>query len=216
VIQARIVRVRRRCRRNVTRMRVEPWLGQHHDHHGHELIVVPTASSLAYAVDGDPPQIVVSDGLTRVLSPGELAAVIYHEHCHLEHSHQRDLELARITETAFAPLGAARRSAATLRLAIERWADETAAEETDRASLRSALEKVVVTMLEAVPAFTTAETLRARLDALDTSPRPTSRRCKLAAVTPAALLTLTIGTALLTGTLPVHHGVLGLLGYCSL
>lgn len=216
VIQARIVRVRRRCRQKTRRMRIEPWLGQHHPQDGHDLVVVPTAASLAYAVEGEPPQVVVSDGITRTLASDELAAVICHERCHLRHAHQRDLELALVTESAFAPLGAARRSAASLRLAVERWADETAAEETDRASLRSALEKVVVSMLDAVPAFTTAETLLARLDALDAAPRPTPWRAKLAAVTPAVILGATIGAALVTGTLPLHHGVLGLVGYCPL
>jgi hypothetical protein len=216
VIQARIVRVRRRCRHNIQRMRVEPWLGRHDDHGDHELIVVPTESSLAYAVNGNPPQIVVSDGLTRVLSPAEIAAVISHERCHLQHSHQRHLELARVTEAALAPFRAARRSSATLRLAVERWADEAAAEQTDRASLRSALEKVVVSMLEAVPAFTTAETLRARLDALHTTPQPTPRHCRFATVTPAVTLTVVVGAALLTGVPPVHHGALSLLNYCPL
>jgi beta-lactamase regulating signal transducer with metallopeptidase domain len=216
VVQSRIVRVRRRCRRNVQRMRVEPWLGRHDDHGDHELIVVPTESSLAYAVAGHPSQIVVSDGLTRVLSPAELSAVISHERCHLQHSHQRHLELALVAETALAPFRAARRSAATLRLAVERWADETAAEQTDRAWLRSALEKVVVSMLDAVPAFTTAETLRARLDALHTTPQPTPRHCRFATVTPAVTLTVIVAGALLTGVPPVHHGALSLLNYCPL
>lgn len=216
VIQARIVRARRRCRRVASRMRVEPWLGRHHDRDDHELVVVPTASSLAYAVEGSPPQIVVSDGLTQALTPGEMGAVIHHELCHLEHAHQRGVELARVTEVALAPLPAAGRSAAALRLAIERWADESAAARTDRAALRRALEKVVATMLDAVPAFSTAETLAARLDALQAAPRPAPVHCRLATAAPAVLLTGVVDLALVTGTGPLHHGAFILLSACPL
>lgn len=215
-VQARIARARRRCRRKLRHMRVEPWLGEHHDQDEHELIVVPTPSTLAYAVDGQPPQIVVSDGLTQVLSEQELAAVIHHERCHLRHAHQRDLELALVTEAALGRFRPARRSATVLRLAVERWADEAAAEQVGRAHLRSALEKVVVSMLEAVPTFSTAETLRARLAALDTQPEPTPPRCKVAAAAPAVTLTIAADVALLTGGLPLHHGALSLLGACPL
>jgi hypothetical protein len=216
VLQLRIVRVRRRCRHDVASMRVESWLGGHHDYLDHELVTVPTASSLAYAVDGSPPQIVISEGLARTLSHRELTAVVGHERCHLQYSHQRHLELARVAEAVFPRLRATRRSAVTLRLAVERWADEVAAEQTDRASLRSALEKVVVTMIDAVPAITTAETFRVRLDALGASPQPTPRHGRVGAVTPAVVLAVTAGAALLTGNMFVPHALFSLIGQCPL
>lgn len=215
-LQARIATVRHRCRRNLQTMWVEPCLGQHHARRDHELVVVPTASSLAYAVEGDPSQVVVSDGLTRILSQAELDAVVRHERCHLQHGHHRHLELARVVEGAFPAFGAARRSAATLRLAVERWADEAAAAATGRAPLRRALEKVVVSMLDAVPAFTTAETIGARLDALDATPRsPVGRWNVVAATVPLVALTGVVGVALLTGSSPIHHGALSLVDLCS-
>jgi len=72
-------------------------------------------------------------------------------------------------------------------------------------------------MLDAVPAFTAAETIGARLDALDTAPLPpTGRWTALAATVVPVVLTAFVGAALLGESLPFHHGVSGLLEYCPL
>jgi hypothetical protein len=216
LLQARILRTRRHSRAARARLRVEPWLGHHEHHDDYDIVVLPTPSPIAYALEGQPPQVVLSDGLTHALSDDELAAVIHHERCHLHHGHQRWLDLALATDTALGWFRPVRRSAATLRLAIERWADETAAHQGNRAAVRTALTKVVDTMVAPVPAFTTIETIAARLDALDAGPPAAPARWRLAATAPAVALGVTIAAALLTGTGPIHHGVLGLVGYCPL
>jgi hypothetical protein len=216
VLQVHVLRARHRSRSQVRVVQVEPWLGEHHDSGDHELVVVPAPEPVAFAVNGRPPQVVLSEGLIQTLSDDELEAVIRHERCHLRHGHHRYLQLGLAVDAAFGRLAAIRRSTAVLRLAVERWADETAAEQTDRASLRSAIEKVVVSMLDAVPAFTTAETICERLDALATGPRATTIYWQCAATAPALLLTAAVGAGLVTGSIPVHHGALGLLGYCPL
>lgn len=218
VVQTRINRARRHSQQVRRTLRVESWLGEHHTAGDHELVVIPAASNLAYALEGDPHQIVLSEGLARVLSDDEIGAVIRHEHCHLENGHQRYLELAVATEAALRPLAAAGRSTATLRLALERWADEDAATDVDRATLRDALVKVVDTMLSAmpVPAFTSAETICERLDALDTVPQAVPAHWRVAAVAPAIALAATVGATLLTSSALIHHGILGLFGYCPL
>ena len=218
VVQARIVRARHRCRTTRATLQVEPWLGQHHHRGDHDLVVIPTASQVAYALDGQPPQVVVSQGLTRALTADELAAVVRHERCHLEHGHQHYLELALVADAALAPLPAVRRSTAALRLAVERWADEAAAaaDHASRAAVRSALTKVVHSMLAPVAAFTAAETIAARLDALATDHATPPTHWRLAAAAPAAALAATAGLALLTHSGHVHHGMFGLFGGCCL
>jgi hypothetical protein len=220
LIQTRISRAHRRSREVRRTLRIEPWLGQHHaiGEHEHELVVVPSASTLAYALAGSPPQIVLSRGLASTLSADELGAVVRHERCHLDHDHQHYLDLAVATDVALHRVGFARRSTSVLRLAVERWADEAAAAHLDRTTVRRALAKVVDSMLAPAPApaFTSAETIGERLSALGTSPRPPSLRWRLAAAGPALVLATLVAATLLTGSGPVHHGLVGLLGYCPL
>lgn len=216
LIQTRIVRSRRQSRRARATLHVEPWLGDHHRQGDHDLVVIPATSSIAYALEGRPAQIVVSEGLANALSDDELSAVVRHEQCHLEHGHQRYLQLALAADVGLAPLRLMRRSTAALRLAIERWADEAAADHASRRSIRSALTKVVDSMLAPVPAFSAAETIGARLAALDAELSTPATRWRLAAALPTIALTATVGIALVTGSAPIHHGIFGIFGYCPL
>ncbi len=214
VVQTRILRAHRRSRSQLRACRVEPWLGRHHDERGSELVIVPAPQPVAYAVGGPVPQVVVSEGLVQVLTPDELTAVIQHERCHLRYGHHRYMQVGLAVDAAFGDLPVVRRSTTTLRLAVERWADEAAADQTCRATLRRALEKVVVSMLDAVPAFTTAETICERLDALDADPQAVSVGWRCAAALPALGLVAVVAAGLVIGGIPVHHGALGLVGYC--
>jgi Zn-dependent protease with chaperone function len=173
---------------------------------------------MAYALDGHPPQIIVSEGLAASLTDDELAAVIRHEQSHLHHDHQRYLDLAVAVDAALPPLRSFRRSSATLRLAVERWADESAAEHGDRAHVRHALRKVVGLMLSSSPvtAFTAAETVAARIWALDEAASPSpALRWRVAAALPTATLGLAVVIALLTADSPLHT-LLGLGGLCPM
>jgi Zn-dependent protease with chaperone function len=216
VIEVRMWRARRSSRQARRTLRVESWIGHHTDRDDHELVVIPTTAACAYALDGQPPQVVVSDGLADSLSSDELAAVIAHERCHLQHRHHRHLELAVTAEAALGRLDLVRRSSAVLRLALERWADEEAAHQGSRAAVRGALEKVVGAMLWPVPipAFTGAETIRQRLDALGHEPQAAPVRYRLAATLPAALLIVAVGIAAACGAPPVHRTVFSFVGYC--
>ena len=216
LVQARLVRSRHQSRKARSKLRVESWLGHHHRDGDLDLVVIPATSSIAYALEGRPAQIVISQGLADALSAAELDAVVRHEQCHLEHGHQRYLELALAADAALAPLRLRRRSTATLRLALERWADESAADHAGRAAIRNALTKVVRSMLAPVPAFNAVETIGARLDALDTDLRTPPARWRLAAILPTVVLTGAVGIAVLTGSAPIHHGVFGILGYCPM
>jgi Zn-dependent protease with chaperone function len=159
VSTGRGVAARRRKAAALVRLRVEPWLGRHRVVDGVDVVTLPCAERVAYAVPGRPAQVVVSDGLLAGLDPDETEAVLRHERAHLHHRHHDALALAADIEMRLGWFPPARASAAVLRLAIERWADEDAgaASAAARPAVRTALLKTVGLMpTNPVPAFTDA------------------------------------------------------------
>jgi Zn-dependent protease with chaperone function len=209
--------VRRRSLREQRTARVEAWLGEHEQGDGTEIVFLPTDSLVAYATPGKPPQVVVSHGLVGSLSPAELDAVVHHELAHVRHRHDRYLVLAATVDATLGWLPGMRPSTGALRLGVERWADEASAERPGaRDSVHNALLKTTETMLGAVPAFTAAATLLARLDALEADPPEPGLGDRAIVAAPMAGLAVVIASCLvLWGTYP-HHGVAGLVGLCRL
>ncbi|MGH2386008.1 MAG: M56 family metallopeptidase [Candidatus Limnocylindria bacterium] len=166
----------RRARRTQHAVHAEPWLGEHADWHGLDLVVLPTAHPVAVSVPGDPAQIIVSEGLLASLEPSALEFVLRHEAAHLEHGHHRYLLLATAMDHALAFFPPARASTRAMRAALERWADEVAAgaRPADRRTLRDALLDVTGAIVSpALAAFSTSDTVVERVDALDRDvPRP--------------------------------------------
>ncbi len=163
----------RRARRIERAMRVEPWLGDHRDRGDHQLVVLPTPELLALSLADRPAQVLVSEGLVEVLSPDQLEAVLAHEEAHLRHGHWRYLLVAAAVQRAFGFLPFVRRSAAALRLAIERWADEEAAAVAPggRATVREALATLTAAAVApGVAAFGAADTVLERVRALGCPP----------------------------------------------
>ena len=207
-----------RARRTRRAVRVEPTLGRHRAGEGHDLVVLPSRRLFAYGIAGQPSQVVVSDGLVGTLAENELAAVLRHEATHLRHHHQRHLLVASVVEHTLGAVPLVPRSAAVLRCALERWADEEAAiSDADRASVRSALVRVTEAMVAGeVAAFVTAATVAERLEALQAGrPRRASARWRALVYGPAAAL-LAVAVASAAGLLE-HVTVVHLLaGLCSL
>lgn len=207
-------RAAQNCRR---RARVESWLGEHSPRGNEELVVLPTDDLVAYAVDGRPAQIVVSSRLVSTLSGAELAAVIGHEQCHMRYGHDRTLTLVGSVDATLGWLPGVRRSSAALRLALERWADECAAEPGgNRHAVEAALRKAVLSRLEALPAFAGAEHVAERLDALERDPPSPGADVRLLAAAPTLALAMSLTTALLLLALHAPHELLGVVGYCPL
>jgi hypothetical protein len=94
---------------------------------GAGLRVVDDDRPEAYAVGGGAAHVVVSTGMLALLDPAERRVLLAHERSHLRHRHHRYLALARVTTSAVPVLGFLTRR---LRLAIERWADEDAVQDT--------------------------------------------------------------------------------------
>jgi hypothetical protein len=196
---------------------IEPWLGRHEAVDDTEIVVLPTDRILAYATPGRPPQVVVSEGLAQALADDEMSAVIRHEQAHLRHHHNRHLVLATAVEGTLGWLPGVRRSARALRLSLERWADEAAADRPGtRDQVHRALLKTTETLVQAVPAFTDACTIIERLEALRTAPPDPSTRQRAAVAGPVLALTTVVGACLVGWTIYAHHAAIGLLGTCPL
>jgi hypothetical protein len=183
-------------------------------HHGHSLFVVPSDRLVAFSVPGSAPQVVISRGLADELTDGELTAVLHHELAHLSNRHHRYLLLASVVEGSLGLLRPVRRSAAALRAALERWADEQAAATSagGRASVRSALLRIAAAMAGVDPrlaSFLTPSTMAERIEALQADSREHGALPRrLSIYVPAALLLL--GAPILVGAIlgqadVLHH-----------
>jgi hypothetical protein len=78
-------------------------------------------------VPGRRPQIVISQGLRRQIDADLLRFVVDHERAHLRSRHGGVVLLAAALDTAFSFVPGSRRAALSMRLAVERTADEDAA-----------------------------------------------------------------------------------------
>jgi len=204
-----------RTRRDRRVVQVGLAVGEYRAHQGHALLVVPSDRMVAFSVPGPAPQVVVSRRLAGELTDSELTAVLQHELAHLRNRHHHFLLLAGVVEGSLGLLGPVRRSAAALRAALERWADEQAAQASagGRASVRSALLRVAAAMAAVEPrfaSFVTASTVPERLEALQAD-APASRGLpwrRLPVYLPALLLLL--GVPVLVGAIlgqadVIHH-----------
>ncbi|MDX6739491.1 M56 family metallopeptidase [Actinocorallia sp. A-T 12471] len=87
--------------------------------------VLDTDVPIAVAVPGRNGGVLASRGLLAALDPRELRVVFEHEGAHLRHGHHRYLAVAALAAACVPPLRPLR---SRLRFALERWADEEAAE----------------------------------------------------------------------------------------
>lgn len=190
----RVVVAAVRSRRGARQVWIEPCVGRHATHGRLELVELPTDRLVALSVPTPTPQIIVSRGLSETLGADELDAVYEHERAHIELHHHRFLLLAASLEAGlrFLPL---RASARAMRAAVERWADEAATGDCPqaRAALRSALFRVTTAALgPSVAAFSSADSVIERLDALDRPPRRLSSMAHAILYTPGVLLAVSV------------------------
>jgi hypothetical protein len=156
-------------------MRAEPSLGTHGQLDGVDLVRLPTNALVAYSLGGPRPQIILSDGLAALLTPAELDVVIGHEMAHVRQGHGRLLRLLAAFETA---VPAFRRVTSTLRVAVERSADEAATGQDPfrRHALLDALLKIGdAAVPTSVPAFTSRSGVVERAEALLCAPPQPTR-----------------------------------------
>ncbi|WP_018500234.1 M48 family metalloprotease [Parafrankia discariae] len=98
-----------------------------------EVVVIPDGRPDAFALPGAPGRIVVTEGMLAALGDGRHQALFAHERAHLAGRHHRFAFTARLAAAALPPL---RPMVTLIDYAIERWADEQAAQEVgDRRSV---------------------------------------------------------------------------------
>lgn len=93
-------------------------------------------------------RVVVSTGLLGALDDDERAAVLAHEHAHLDHSHRLFVAVAALAAATNPLLSSCR---GDLAFALERWADEEAAHRTSRTVTARALAKSALARLSTLP-----------------------------------------------------------------
>ncbi len=157
----------------------------------------------AYAVGGRPGHIVISAGMLALLDAPERRVLLAHERSHLRHRHHRYITLAVVASGAVPVLGFVTRR---LRLAVERWADEDAADEVGDRAL------VARTIIRAALATSDYDVrlgvlglgllgVPARVDALlMPGPAPAVAPITAAVIAPVAVLAVIAGS-----TLQVQH-----------
>lgn len=159
---------------------------------GEGLMVLDDPRPYAYAVPVGHGTIVVSTAMMASLSSAERRALLAHEQAHLDHGHH-GYRVAVAAAVAFNPLlGGIRRE---LKLQIERWADESAAQQVTRPVTARSLARAALAAVTA-PAATLAyanSNIRERLAALADTPAPS----RWDAVVPAAVISLAAAATLL-------------------
>ncbi len=160
-----------RFRRVESSLMVEPWIGDQSVIQGHRMVVLDTPERLAYAIERDGGQIVITSGLVEALTEAELDAVIEHELAHLDLRHRRLLMVVGLLEPFALVLPPLRRVRDAMRHAIEHWADCAV---TDPEAVISALVRLSDEPTPvAMASFTAGDTL-ARVAAL-ADDQPSSR-----------------------------------------
>lgn len=104
--------------------------------------VVADDRPFAFAVPGRDGGVVISGALLALLSRRELGVVFQHEAAHLRRRHHLYLAISSVATRIFPPLAYTHRA---LRFALERWADEEAAEAVgDRALTAHTIARVAL------------------------------------------------------------------------
>ncbi len=168
-------------------------------HVARHVAVVHTSTPVAYAETGRHGGMVVSTGMLEVLGPVERAALFAHEDAHLEHRHDRFLVLGALASG----LLVLRPAVAELRHALERWADEQAAERIgDRRTVAGAIARAALASHDhRTPALgMTGADIPARVEALLAPPAPLRHRwpCHLVATVAAV-------SAMVGAVVQFHH-----------
>jgi len=198
-----------RARRARSKLRAEPWLGEHSAREAFDVVTVPTSEVLAFSVPGSPPQVIVSKGLQAALEPADVERVIRHEEAHLRLHHRRYLLLASTVEAAYGWLPPARASVERLRTLVETAADESAAggSSQERRALAHLIARVACHVNGSRPCGDEALPVLERVRRLERRLCLSSRSVRALALVPVAILALAAVTLIVGWVAESHHAV---------
>lgn len=185
--------------------------------HGFPISVVESTNATAFGLGGRHERIVISSGLVERLDPAELDVVIAHEAAHLLHRDPALLRALYALELGASAVPWLGRSVSSVRLAIERAADEAAVygDPFRRQAAVGALMKATGIDGLTLPALSTVETLARRISAL-LQPQPSYEG--FWAPTAALLVALPLAVSIVGVASWVTHGHVALLaaGWCPI
>lgn len=158
-------------------LRAEPWVGNHFDVEGYDVVFLPGGRDLAIALPGRPGQVLLSRSLLESLSVDQLRAVVRHELAHLEHRHSKYFLLLAALQPFSRVVPLMRSSLSVLRLSLESWADRAACPtRTERRRVQEAI--LALSLQDVGPGVATlseAEGRKERIRLLDEPPSSSTR-----------------------------------------
>ncbi|MGH8872999.1 MAG: M56 family metallopeptidase [Acidimicrobiia bacterium] len=161
------------------RLRIESAIAPTDRREGFDLYVLASPRRMAYTVGGRRPQVVLTSAVVDEL-PFDLVEVITaHERVHARNRHHRLLALAAGVESAAGWLYPVGRAVDSVRLSLERWADEDASliAPQGRDDVRKALLSACLSGASGATGFGDPEMVSARISALESAePSPFSSR----------------------------------------
>lgn len=152
------------------RLRVESVLPPCETREEFDLFVLPSSRRMAYTVGGRRPQVVLTSAVVEDFSPELVGVITAHEGVHARHHHHRALAMAAAIGAAVGWFQLVARAVDTVRLSLERWADEDASLMVPhgREDVKQALLAVCMSRgMPGVAGFGTPEMVSARIAALD-------------------------------------------------
>ena len=160
-------------------LRIESAITPTDKREGFDLYVLASPRRMAYTVGGRRPQVVLTSAVVDEL-PSDLVEVITaHERVHVQNRHYQFLALAAGVEAAVGWLYPVGRAVDSVRLFLERWADEDASLTAPhgRDDVRKALLSACLSGASGATAFGDPEMVSARISALEgAEPSPFSTR----------------------------------------
>jgi Zn-dependent protease with chaperone function len=152
---------------------------------------LPTSEPHAYSLAGEPPLVVMSDGLRACLDQGALGAVTSHEHAHIHRRHHLFIAVAQALSAGLGWLPLARQSPTLVRTMIELDADAHAARVHGSLPLRQAIRTLQYAPAPAVALGIAADSAELRLTRLMTPTPVSAPRTPRSAATGAAVMAAT-------------------------
>ncbi|WP_179470168.1 M56 family metallopeptidase [Mycolicibacterium vinylchloridicum] len=164
---------------------------------------LPTPEPHAYSLAGNPPLVVMSEGVRRCLGQAAVSAVDTHERAHIRRRHHLFMAVAQALSAGLGWLPLTRQSPSLVRTLIELDADAQAARVHGTWPVRQAIQALQHTAAPAVALGIAGERAQLRLARLTKqTPDGTTRRSRSAAAvammaaTALALCALTVGVTL--------------------
>lgn len=168
---------------------------------GSGLLLVDSATPIAFTVPGRRGGVVVSRGMMAALDRDEQSVLWAHERAHLRNHHHRYLLAADLVAGVLPLL---RPLAARINYSLERWADEDSASETgDRRLVARAIAKAALASVahRDVRLAMASSSVPARVDAMLTLPRSRGLAATLVVLSVTGLSVMTVGGS----TVQLHH-----------